>query len=218
MSEAELVALVKSIQELREGNRELREMHQEMQRENEKRQRENEKRQRENEKRQHEWQHEWQRESREMRRETDRVIKEMAGEWSSRWGQLVEALVEPGLVNQFRDRGFNITQSAQRVEGMDASGKQIEIDVLLVDGDTVVAIEVKSKCKVEDIEEHEDRLARFKEAFPQYANKKVIGGIAAITYDSDCHRYAFKRGLFALKPTKGVAHILNNAAFCPKEF
>lgn len=200
MSEAELVALVKSIQELREGNRELREMHQEMQRENEKRQQE------------------WQRENREMRRETDRVIKEMAGEWSSRWGQLVEALVEPGLVNQFRDRGFNITQSAQRVEGMDASGKQIEIDVLLVDGDTVVAIEVKSKCKVEDIEEHEDRLARFKEAFPQYTNKKVIGGIAAITYDSDCHRYAFKRGLFALKPTKGVAHILNNAAFCPKEF
>lgn len=200
MSEAELVALVKSIQELREGNRELREMHQEMQRENEKRQQE------------------WQRENREMQRETDRVIKEMAGEWSSRWGQLVEALVEPGLVNQFRDRGFNITQSAQRVEGIDASGKQIEIDVLLVDGDTVVAIEVKSKCKVEDIEEHEDRLARFKEAFPQYTNKKVIGGIAAITYDSDCHRYAFKRGLFALKPTKGVAHILNNAAFCPKEF
>jgi hypothetical protein len=207
MSETELVALVKSIQELREGNRELREMHQEMQRENEKRQRENEKRQ-----------HEWQRESREMRRETDRVIREMAGEWSSRWGQLVEALIEPGLVKQFRDRGFNITQSAQRVEGMDASGKQIEIDVLLVDGDTVVAIEVKSKCKVEDIEEHEDRLARFKEAFLQYANKKVIGGIAAITYDSDCHRYAFKRGLFAIKPTKGVAHILNNAAFCPKEF
>jgi len=200
MSEAELVALVKSIQELREGNRELREMHQEMQRENEKRQQE------------------WQRENREMRRETDRVIKEMAGEWSSLWGQLVEALVEPGLVNQFRDRGFNITQSAQRVEGIDASGKQIEIDVLLVDGDTVVAIEVKSKCKVEDIEEHEDRLARFKEAFPQYTNKKVIGGIAAITYDSDCHRYALKRGLFALKPTKGVAHILNNAAFCPKEF
>lgn len=171
MSDAELKALVKSIQELRESQR-----------------------------------------------ETDQVVSKLAGAFSSQWGALVEALVEPGLVQQFQDRGIPINQTAQRLEGIDEKGKQIEIDVLMVNGDTVVGIEVKSKCKTEDVEDHEDRMSRFKEAFPQYADKGVLGGIAALTFDSDCHRYAFKRGLFVLKPMKGVAQILNDEGFRPKEF
>ena len=178
MSEAELQVLVKSIQELRDGNFELRE----------------------------------------SQKETDRAIRKLAGVFSSQWGELVEALVEPGLIQKFQDRGVPITQSAQRVEGIDKEGRQVEADVLLINGDTVVAIEVKSKCKTEDIEDHEDRMSRFKEAFPQYADKKVLGGVAALVFDSNCHRYAFKRGLFVLKPIEGVAQILNNEGFRPKGF
>ncbi len=148
----------------------------------------------------------------------DRALRKLAGDWHSQWGQLVEALVEPGLVRQFRDLGIDVTQTAQRLEGIDGQGRQLEVDVLLVDGDTVVAIEVKSKCKVDDIDDHEDKLMRFKEAFSQYADKKVLGGVAAVVFDSDCHRYAFKRGLFALKPVEGIATILNSAEFKPKEF
>ena len=157
-------------------------------------------------------------ELRESQKETDRAIRKMAGVFSSQWDELVEALVEPGLVQIFQDRGILITQSAQRVEGIDKQGRQIEVDVLLINGDTVVAIEVKSKCKTDDIEDHEDRMARFKEAFPQYADKKVLGGIGALIFDSDCHRYAFKRGFFVLKPIEGVAQILNDESFRPKEF
>ena len=157
-------------------------------------------------------------ELRESQKETDRAIRKLAGVFSSHWGELMEALVEPGLVRKFQARGVPITQSSQRVEGVDKSGKQVEVDVLLVNGETVVAIEVKSKCKVCDIEDHEDMLGRFKEAFPQYADKKVLRGVAALSFDSDCDRYAFKRGLFVLKPTEGVAEILNNESFRPKEF
>ncbi len=148
----------------------------------------------------------------------DKALRKLAGEWSSQWGQLIEALVEPGLVKQFRARGIDITQSNQRMEGIDKEGKQLEIDVLLVNGDTVVAIEVKTKCKVDDIDYHEKKLAKFKEAFTQYTDKKVLGGIAAVTFDSDCHRYAFKRGFYALKPVEGIASILNGPEFKPKEF
>lgn len=182
MSDAELQALVKSIQELREANAELRES------------------------------------QRESQRETDRAIRRLEGVFSSQWGALVEALVEPSLVRQFQERGIPVSQSARRVEGIDKKGKQIEIDVLLVDGDVVVAIEVKSKCKVEDVEDYEETLSRFREAFHQYSECRVLAGVAALKFESHCDKYAYKRGMYVLKPVEGMAQILNDRDFRPKEF
>ena len=149
---------------------------------------------------------------------TDEAIRKFSGMFSSQWGDLVEALVEPNLVSQFQARGVPITQKARRVEGVDRKGRQVEIDVLLMNGDTAVAIEVKSKCKVDDIDDYEETLGRFKEAFPRYAEGRVLAGIAAVVFDSDCDRYAYKRGMYVLKPIEGVAQILNDEGFTPKEF
>ena len=149
---------------------------------------------------------------------TDEAIRKMAGEFSSQWGDLVEALVEPSLVGQFQARGVPITQSTRRMEGIDHAGRQVEIDVLLVNGDAVVAIEVKTKCKVDDIVDYEQTLRRFREAFRQYSGHRIFAGIAAVTFDSDCDRYAYKRGMFVLKPVAGIAQILNDESFVPREF
>lgn len=155
---------------------------------------------------------------RESQRETDRAIRRMEGVFSSRWGDLVEALVEPSLVTQFQARGVPITQSARRVEGVDKSGRQVEIDVLLMNGDTLVAIEVKTKCKVDDVEDFEETLGRFKEAFWRYADCRLLAGIAAVTFDSDCDKYAYKRGMYVLRPVEGIAQIQNDEGFKPKTF
>lgn len=193
MSESEISDLVRSIQELREANAELRESQRHSLKETE----------------------------RALQASADRrdeVIRKLSGEFSSKWGDLVEALVEPSLVAQFQARGIPICQSARRVKSIDKQGRQIEIDVLLVNSDTVVAIEVKTKCAVEDIDDHEEALGRFKEAFRQYANCRVLAGMAAVTFESDCDRYAYKRGMYVLKPLDGIAQILNDESFKPKEF
>ena len=193
MNNSELSDLVKSIQELRDANAELRESHRQSLRETE----------------------------RALQASADRrdeAIRKLSGEFSSKWGDLVEALVEPSLVAQFQARGIPICQSARRVKGIDRNGKQIEIDVLLVNGDAVVAIEVKTKCNVEDIDDHEEALVRFREVFRQYANCRILAGMAAVTFDSDCDRYAYKRGMYVLKPINGIAQILNDEEFTPKEF
>ena len=175
MSEAELQALVRSIEELRESQRE-------------------------------------------SQSETDRAIKELAGVFATQWGKLVEALVEPSCVDQFRERGINITRSFQRAEGINGEGRQMEIDVLLVDGNEVVAIEVKTNLKTSDVDEHEERLERFKAAFPEYKEKTVFGAVAALSFDSDSDKYAYRRGLFVLRPDKGLTRIANDGAFQPKRF
>jgi hypothetical protein len=104
------------------------------------------------------------------------------------------------------------------MEGLDRAGRQVEIDVLLVNGDAIVAVAVKTKCKVEDIDGYLVKLSRFREAFRQYSGHRLLAGIAAVTFDSDCDRYAYKRGMFDLKPVAGIAQIQNDDRFVPKEF
>jgi hypothetical protein len=95
---------------------------------------------------------------RQSREETDSAIRELSSVFTSQCGKLVEAWVEPGCVDQFRNSGIAISRSLQRAEWIDREGRQMEIDVLLINGDEVVAIEVKASLKVGDVEEHEDRL------------------------------------------------------------
>ena len=151
-------------------------------------------------------------------RQTDDEIRALAGLFTTQWGKLVEALVEPGTVALFQQRGLLITKSHRRSEGRDASGNLIEIDVLLVDGDTVVAIEVKTTCRPSDIEWHLDKLGRFKQAFSEYADKKVQGAIAALTFESESNRFAYKNGLWVLRCVDGVTTIANDQNFVAKSF
>lgn len=150
--------------------------------------------------------------------ETDKALRELSGLFSTQWGKLVEALVEPSCLDAFVTRGINIRRSFQRAEGVDSDGREMEVDVLLVNGNEVVAIEVKTTLKTADVEEHEQRLHRLKDAFPEYREKKVYGGVAALSFDSDSDRYAYKRGLFVMKPEKGLVRIVNDQSFIPKEF
>lgn len=186
MSEAELQALVRSIEELRENQREMA--------------------------------RETDRVFRQSKEETDRAIRQLSGLFSTQWGKLVEALVEPGCVDQFRKRGIAITRSMQRAEGIDSDGRQMEIDVLLVNGKEIVAVEVKTTCKISDVEEQEDKLERFKEAFPEYRDKTVYGAVAGLKFESQSDKYAYRRGLFVLKPLDGLAKIMNDDKFQPKVF
>ena len=154
----------------------------------------------------------------EQMRQTDEEIRKLTNLFTSQWGKLVEALVEPGSVQLFRDRGLAVKRSARRLESRDAKGEPIEIDVLLEDGDTVVAIEVKTTCRPSDVEWHLDKLARFKEAFPRLADCKVQGAIAALTFEGEADRFAYKKGLWVLKCVDGVTSIANDERFIPRSY
>ncbi|MFZ4764945.1 MAG: hypothetical protein ACOYMN_08315 [Roseimicrobium sp.] len=151
-------------------------------------------------------------------RKTDDEIRRLTDLFTSQWGKLVEALVEPGSVQLFRARGLAVMRSARRLESRDAKGEPVEIDVLLEDGDTVVAIEVKTTCRPADVTWHLDKLARFKEAFPKLADCKVQGAMAALTYDSRADRLAYKSGLWVLKCVDGVTSIANDEQFVPRSY
>ena len=64
--------------------------------------------------------------------------------------------------------------------------------MLAVNGEYAVLIEVKSTLGVDDINEQLEWLSQFKEFFPEYRDRKMLGAVAGIAIDEGADRYAYK--------------------------
>jgi hypothetical protein len=151
-------------------------------------------------------------------KETDQKIKALSGLFTSQWGKLVEALMRPGTVQLFQERGLQVTQMTERRTGRDREGREIEVDMTLVDGGTIVVVEVKTTCKVEDVLWHLDKLGRFKQAFGEYAEWNVQGALAAMRFEEESDRYAFRNGLWVLRCEDDITGIANATNFQARNF
>ena len=86
----------------------------------------------------------------ERKAELDKITKEMRRRtnkldelFTSQWGKLVEALVDGKVVEILNERQIKVEQTSQRCEGV-YQGKTQEIDILAINGEEIVAIEVKT--------------------------------------------------------------------------
>ncbi|MBE9175004.1 DUF3782 domain-containing protein [Synechocystis salina LEGE 06155] len=157
--------------------------------------------------------------------ETDRQIQETArqikavnkelGELGNRLGEFVEWQVRPAAVKLFRERGIAVREISRDVS-VDNGEEGIDIDVLVVDTTQAVAIEVKSKLTQRDVDEHLERLGKFKRLLPRYQNIQLLGAVAAMVAPSEVARYAYRQGLFVITQSGEDLVILNDAKFQPK--
>lgn len=154
------------------------------------------------------------RQFRETRREIDRIAK-MVGDLTGKWGKFVEGLVAPGAVRLFKEWGIDVERTYQRVKAR-RDGREIEIDVMLMDEEYVVLIEVKTTLTVEDVREHIERIQSFREFFPEYADRKIVGAVAGITFDEDSDKFAYRQGLFVIGQSGETVKILNDPKFKPR--
>lgn len=152
-------------------------------------------------------------------RETGRKIKEFSELFTGQWGKLVEALVDSGLPALFQIRGIAVRSVARRQTYHIGREKIAEIDVMLRDGCEDIGVEVKTTCRVADVDEHLDRLARVRGAVAEYEAGKVklYGGIAALKYEAESDRYARRKGLFVLECRDGIFQITNEEGFRPND-
>lgn len=149
--------------------------------------------------------------------ETDRKLRQLENLFVGQWGKLVEALVEGKLVQLFNERGILIQRTAQR-ETSYYNNQEIEIDIVGRNGDSMVAVEVKTTLQVRDVNEFIEKLQMIPKAFPEYRGKKIYGAMAFIHSNENARRYAYKKGLFVIKAVGGSAIILNDKKFRPKNY
>ncbi len=149
----------------------------------------------------------------------DKRMKDLRHLFTGHWGKLVESLVRGDLVRLLRDRGILIVKTSQRLEMFyEAESKQVEIDLLAENGDDIVAVEVKTTMKVEDVNIFLEKLRIFKSVFPLYIDKTLFGAIAYINAEEEADKYAYRNGLFVIRATGKSASITNDGKFEPKAF
>jgi hypothetical protein len=154
--------------------------------------------------------------------ETERLIKEQnehlnkeLGKLGNRLGEFVEYQVRPAAVRLFRERGIDVREISSDIS-VQTPEEGIEIDVLVVNGSEAIAIEVKSKLSQEDVDEHLQRLAKFKRLLPRYQPLNILGAVAAMVTPTEVARYAYRKGLFVITQSGKDLVILNDDKFQPK--
>ena len=155
-------------------------------------------------------------------RETERVIKEQnkrvdeqLGKLGNRLGEFVEWQVRPAAVRLFQERGIDVNELSADLS-VQKGDDGLEIDLLVVNGSEAIAIEVKSKLTKADVDEHLERLDKFKRLLPRYQNLKILGAVAAMVTPSEVASYAYRQGLFVIAQSGDDLVILNDTKFQPK--
>jgi hypothetical protein len=161
----------------------------------------------------------------EMSKETDKKLQElresldktkkMVDGLGGKWGKFVEGLVIPAVKRLFQERNIFLSQISPRVEAY-KNGDKMEVDVLAINEEYVLLVEAKSTLSVDGVNEHLERLEKFKTFFPQYRDCKALGAVAGIVIEEQADRYAYKKGLYVIAQSGETVKILNDEKFEPR--
>ncbi|KDR59143.1 hypothetical protein [Limnospira platensis] len=157
-------------------------------------------------------------------RETERIIKQQneklnqeLGKLGNRLGEFVECQVRPAAVQLFQKRGIAVNEFHGDLS-VKRFGEALEIDLLVVNSDQAILVEVKSKLSQTDIDEHLERLEKFKRLMPRYSDVKAMGAVAGMVVPEEVARYGYRRGLFVLAQSGDSVVILNDDKFRPRQW
>ncbi len=131
-------------------------------------------------------------------------------------GEVAEDLFYRNVSYLFKNRDMNFRDVKRNLKKKGVG----EYDIVAVDSDAVLVIEVKNKLQKRMVDRFINKgLPKFKEAFPQYRDRKLLGGIGASVVKDDVGRYAEKAGLYVLtQNSEGGVTIANREKFRAKEF
>lgn len=161
-------------------------------------------------------------EAKASRMDFDKRMKELSkqiGGQANRLGEFVQEMVRPAAVRLFQERGLPVHQVLPNMEGTSRDDTvEIEIDLVVVNTQVLIAVECKSHLNQEAVDEHLERLAVFKRCFPQFEGYTVLGAVAGMVMSKEVGRYAHKNGLFVLAQSGNGIEIRNPSGFCGKEW
>jgi len=162
--------------------------------------------------------------------ETDRLMKKMQrnlGGLGDSMGKLMEILIAARLWEKFAAYQYNFKRAYRRMPVYDENDRDLtEIDILLLDGEWVMAVEVKweiasaPRGKIDEIDRHVRRMGLIRKyPLAQTVGKKLLGAVAAGTIEPDMRDKAHEAGFFVIE-LKGssAALVPPPEGFMPKEW
>ena len=161
---------------------------------------------RESERERKEFSREWRERSAEFDRqmqETDLQIKEAHKKISalgSRIGEMIECMVEGGIVDKFQALGYEITQCARKYKfGLPKSVNWGEIDLYLENGDIVILSKVKTTLETADVRKHIERMEKFRRCADEKGDKhRFVGAVAGAVVEGEAEEFVHANGMYVI--------------------
>ncbi len=155
--------------------------------------------------------------------ETARQIKQVnkqIGEIGNKFGYFTEGMALPSMENVLKRR-FGLNGVFPRAK-LHQNGETLEIDVLAYDpkgeNDSVFLVEVKSNLTRVAIEQLLDTIERFPKFYPDLADRKLFGIVAAVYITDDLRDVVFNEGLYLARISDDTFKLQTPAGFKPKAF
>ncbi|GHV04068.1 hypothetical protein FACS189485_08660 [Spirochaetia bacterium] len=156
-----------------------------------------------------------------MAAKVDRVAENVGGVNQS-MGELIETLVAARLWEKFDAYPYNFLRAYRRVELFDDTNRKLtDVDILLTNGEYVMAVEVKRHLDAkDDVDHHLKRMDLIRQFPPnQCGGKKLLGAMAGGAVDTDVCSYAHSVGLFVLELTgDSVSLVKAPEGFAPRQW
>jgi hypothetical protein len=169
-----------------------------------------------------------QRETVEQMKETDRRMdkrqKELdkrMGYLDNRFGELAEHLVAPGIEKRFNELGYHFAKASTscRFKIKENGRVKAEIDILLENGDTVMAVEVKAKPNKDDLEDDLKKMEILRDYRRKNNDKKKIqAAMAGAIFGESLKRDIIKAGFFVIEQAGDTMRIDVPEGFVPREW
>jgi len=156
------------------------------------------------------------RELREQMKITDKKI----GDLGNRFGEMVEHLVAPSIAEKFNALDFHFENISQNHVIRNSEGKCLaEIDLLLENGDVVMAVEVKSRPNQDDVDVHIGRMEVLRKKADRRSDTRTFqGAIAGAIMSDEVRNYIHKAGFYAIEQTGDTVKITIPENFTPREW
>ncbi|MDD5125841.1 DUF3782 domain-containing protein [Methylovulum sp.] len=138
------------------------------------------------------------------RKEVDKAIKELSkqiGGIANKFGSFTEGLALPSMTKILSEK-FGMTTINPSVRVRDKNGNEQEIDVLAyANGEinTAIIVEVKSHLREEGIDQLLKQCRDFRVLFPELADKKLYGILAAVDANQQLQQKVLAQGLYFAK-------------------
>jgi len=138
-------------------------------------------------------------EVKELQKETAKQL----GKLGNSFGEMVEYMVKPNLIKEFRKLGFVFEKAYSDATIEDKTNNiYTEIDITLENGDKVMLVEVKNKPRTEDVTEHLERIEKARQHANFHGDKrKFLGAIAGVVFNDNVKQFAMKNGFYVIEPS-----------------
>jgi hypothetical protein len=135
---------------------------------------------------------------------TSRIVGELSkevGGISNHLGEVAQCFFGSDLWRHFDGFEYEFQRLYPYLPLFNEKNKPIgDIDITLLNGEYVMAIEVKTHLKKKNVEYHIKRLEQIKKYPPdQYKGRKLLGGMAGLMIDLDAKDLADEMGIYIIE-------------------